>query len=102
MTDTQDRDQDVLRRYLEDGSGCRRLLIFFGGLWTFGLPRFEFCSILAKLDIQVHVLFVRDRQQSWYFRGCKGVSSCISSTLQFLQQEAWVRGMRARAAAQYL
>lgn len=76
------------------------LLITFGGLAQgIGggegmIPPFEFFKMLHGHRLPeaaggpLHLLFLRDRRQTWYFEGVWGISSTIHQTVTFLRKEA--------------
>lgn len=70
-----------------DGS---TLLIAFGGMMGkfAGMPAFEFFSLLAREDIEVKRVFVRDLRQAWYQHGVEGAGSSVPEVASHLRELA--------------
>jgi hypothetical protein len=70
-----------------DGS---TLLIAFGGMMGkfAGMPAFEFFSLLAREDLEVKRVFVRDLRQAWYQHGVEGAGSSVPEVASHLRELA--------------
>ena len=85
--------EDLQLGYYKDfSSSSDTLVITFGGLFTMGVPPFEFKRIMSEFDVKR--LFLRDVDRAWYQLGVRGLGEDVLSLarqLTTLRHEAHAR-----------